>query len=79
MFVRLQGNSACILWRADELMITPKRIPNSPVENEYDPPLDMPKLEPDERPVIPEHRRMHRGHRSELVRDESKIIDHYPS
>ena len=74
MFGRLLGNSACILWRADGSTITPKGIQYFPVENEYEPPLDMPKLEPDEKPVIPEHRQVQRGHRPETIRDESKII-----
>ena len=32
-------------------MITPKGIQYFPMENEFDLPLDMPKLEPDEQPV----------------------------
>ena len=60
MFGRLPGISARILWLADGSMITPKGVQYFPVENEtfneYGFPLDMPKLEPDEKPVVPEHR-----------------------
>ena len=58
-------------------MFTPKGIQYFPVENEYDLPLDMadmPKLEPDQKPVIQEHRQWQRGCCPETVRDESKII-----
>ena len=74
MFGRLPGNglSARILWRADGSMITPKGIQYFPVENEYDLPLDIPKLEPDEKPVIPEHCQVQRGHRPETIRDETR-------
>ena len=41
----------------------------------FDLPLDMPKLEPDERPELPDHRsRVQRGHRSEEIREDTKVI-----
>ena len=56
-------------------MFTPKGIQYLPVENEYELPLDMPKLDPFERDVVPEHRRWQRGRRPEaIVREDSKII-----
>ena len=36
--------------------------------------LNMPKLEPEEKPVIPERRQVQRGHRQETTRDETKSI-----
>ena len=72
-FGRIPGNSACILWLVDGTMFMPKGIQYFPVENEYNLPLDMPRLEPDEKPVILEHLQWQRGCRPE-VREDSKII-----
>ena len=55
-FGRIPGNSARIMWRADGTMFMQKGIQYFPVEIEYDLPFDMPRLEPYEKPVIPEHR-----------------------
>ena len=54
-FGRIPGNSARILWLPDGSMYTLMGIPYTPEENERDLPFDMPKLEPFEKEVIPEH------------------------
>ena len=74
-FGRIPGNKARILWLGDGTMFTPNGIQYfpSPVTNENDLSLDMPRLEPDEKPIIPEHRQWQRGCHSETIHEDSRI------
>ena len=74
-FGKIPGNRPRILWREDGSMFsTSKGILYLPVENEYELPLDMQKLEPFERDAVPEHRRWQRGRCPEAIREDSKMI-----